>query len=136
MLQSAVLALYFNSFHCIAVCSMAAENIWTVLCEAQLAEYRQNFSIAPVGNLTMEMCNQAVERYVNLMQRYTHFTENVAFNIFIEGQMQLVLCISTPGSTTVQNDQVRRMDHVGHINIGDAYMWIHIGAGVDQYRFI
>ena len=122
-------------FKSIAVCSMAEEPIWTVLSQEQLAEYRQNFSIAPVGNLTMDMCNQAVERYVNLMNRYTHFTENVAFNIFIEGQMQLVLCISTPGSTTVQNEQ-RRMDQVGPINIGDAYMWIHIGLGVDQYRFI
>ena len=132
----AVLALYLDSLHCIGVSIMAAVDIRAVLSPEVLQSYRELFGIAPERHYTDAQCDEYVEQYVHMMNSRTHFTENVAFNIVYDGRMKLVVCVSTPASTRILNDQMRIMDERGLIGIGDAYMWAQLGSGVEQYRFI
>ena len=115
---------------------MAADDPRLVLDPAALQGYMELFGVAPVGPYTHADCLQYVEEYVHLMASRTHFTENIAFNIVFEGQLKLVLCLSSPTSTSVYNEQVRIMDEIGVVGIGDVYLWFQIGFGMDQYRFI
>ena len=115
---------------------MAAVDIRAVLSPQVLQSYRELFGIAPERHYTDAQCDEYVEQYVHMMNSRTHFTENVAFNIVYDGRMKLVVCVSTPASTRILNDQMRIMDERGLIGIGDAYMWAQLGSGVEQYRFI
>lgn len=72
-----------------------------------LQSYRELFGIAPERHYTDAQCDEYVEQYVHMMNSRTHFTENVAFNIVYDGRMKLVVCVSTPASTGILNDQMR-----------------------------
>ena len=115
---------------------MAADDPRLVLDPAALQGYMELFGVAPVGPYTHADCVQYVEEYVHLMASRTHFTENIAFNIVYEERLQLVLCLSSPKSTSRRNEQVRLVDQHGVYGIGDVYMWIQIGSGIEKYRFI
>ena len=115
---------------------MAADDARIILDAETLEGYMELFEVAPVGRYTHADCLRFVEEYVHVMSSRSFFTENIAFNIIIDGQLKLILCLSSAASTSVYNQQVRLMNQSGVVGIGDVYMWIQIGSGIDKYRFI
>ena len=114
----AVLALYLDSLHCIAVGSMAFNAVG--LSEEALDYYRQNFDMAPVGPYKLADVNRYIAHYVNMFTGRSYFTENVAFNVVYEQQLKLVLCVSSPATTSFYNKQERYIRETGLIgDIGD-----------------
>ena len=105
---------------------MAADDPRIVLDGAALQGYMELWGVAPVGTFTHDYCVQCVEEYVHTMSSRRFFTENIAFNIVYEDRLKLVLCLSSPTSTRVRNEQVRFMDQHGVYGIGDVYVWIQI----------
>ena len=105
---------------------MAADDPRIVLDGESVEGYMELWGVAPVGTITYEYCVQKVEEYVHRMQSQRYWTENIAFNITYQDRLVLVVCVSTPTSTRVRNDQVRNMDRHGVHGIGDVYGWIQI----------
>ena len=105
---------------------MAADDPRIVLDGEQVQSYMELWGVAPVGTIGYEYCVQKVEEYVHRMSSRRFFTENIAFNIVYEDRLVLVVCVSTPTSTRVRNEQMRFMDQHGVHGIGDVYGWIQI----------
>ena len=100
---------------------MEADDPRIVLDGAALQGYMELFGVAPVGTFTHDYCVQCVEEYVHTMSSRGFFTENIAFNIVYEDRLKLVLCLSSPATTRVYNQQERYIQETGMIgNIGDA----------------